>query len=123
MNSNVSGFCKEDDCDDFIGRDGLCSMHWVAQQGFGIREYDRMDMLQNSNRVLSKMVKNYGKMQHALKVAKAEIVEYRSLMKLQHSRTRAAEALWRKCNNLTDVTPDLGRLVSWLLDNFRAVKR
>ncbi len=40
-----------------------------------------------------------------------------ALFDLQHTRTQAAEALWRKAHpGKEGVKPDLGELVEWLMD-------
>jgi hypothetical protein len=45
------------------------------------------------------------------------ISELQALFDLQHTRVKAAEALWRKAHpGKEHVTPDLGELVGWLMD-------
>ena len=48
--------------------------------------------------------------------------ELNRLFDLQHERTQEADKLWQEAHNKLDIKPDLGELISWLLDEIDGLK-
>lgn len=54
--------------------------------------------------------------------AEADNKELQALFDLQHTRTGEATKLWQRTTGKTDVLPDLGALLSWLLARLKALE-
>ena len=51
-----------------------------------------------------------------------DMKELNRLFDLQHERTQEADKLWQEEHNKLDIMPDLGQLISWLLEEYSESK-
>ena len=51
-----------------------------------------------------------------------DMKELNRLFDVQHKRTQEADKLWQEEHNKPDIIPDLGELISWLLDEIDGLK-
>jgi hypothetical protein len=63
-----------------------------------------------------KFQKRTQQLETELNEAKTELAELESLFELQHKRSLEAMKLWQDAHNEPDVWPDLGKLLTWLLE-------
>lgn len=52
----------------------------------------------------------------------SELSDYRRLCELQRKRMNEATEMWRQATGRHDVLPDLGNLLTWLMDEIRRLE-
>ncbi len=70
----------------------------------------------NGGRIAPAITNLCRELETELAEAKTELAELESLFELQHKRSLEAMKLWQDAHNEPDVWPDLGKLLTWLLE-------